>query len=236
MRRWNTVRLSSSVTMLLTSWVQGYERPVLVMFPSSKQLDVLLASGGVEYAITELEKSASEGPTNENQKIVEYIFRNWGKTPPDYYIFDFRSSYEVPTMRPSVVATKLVDIAVQSGDAKLWVRAIGMCKFKDEIDLDRFGLNRIFAAWEKFQLEEIETAWVQFFKWLRGLKLLVLLGSIASWMVWGLQGPRLQSSKRLEARRRSRTVKRGRISGCPNTWIVLFPRSPSGPTFFRSWK
>lgn len=134
------------------------------MFPNSKQLDILLASGGIEYAITELEKSALEGPTNENQKIVEYIFRNWGKTPPEYYLFDFRSSYEVPTVLPSEVAAKLVDIAVYSGDAKLWVRTIGMCKFKDGVDLSRFGRNRVVAAWEKFQLEEIETAWVPFFE------------------------------------------------------------------------
>ena len=142
----------------------GYERPALVLFPSPKQLDVLLASGGVEYAITELEKSASEGATRENQKIVEYIFQNWGKTSPEYYIFDFRPSYEVPTMPPNEVATKLVDIAVQCGDAKLWVRTIDTCKFKDGVDLTRFGLNRITAAWEKFPPEEIGTAWVSFFE------------------------------------------------------------------------
>jgi hypothetical protein len=71
---WNTVRLPASMTLLLTSWLPGYKRPALVLFPSSKQLDVLIASGGVEYAIAELEKSALEGPTRENQKVVEYIF------------------------------------------------------------------------------------------------------------------------------------------------------------------
>ena len=146
--------------LLLTSFPLGYERPALVLFPGPKQLDVLLASGGVEYAINELEKSASEGLTRENQRIVEYVFQNWGKTSPEYYIFDFRLSYEVPTMPPNEVAMKLVDIAVQSGDAKLWVRTIGMCKFKDGVDLGRFGLNRVTAAWEKFQLGEIETAYV----------------------------------------------------------------------------
>lgn len=156
--RWNTVRLPASMAALLISWLLGYERPALVLFPGSKQLDVLLASGGVEYAITELEKSASEGPTKENRKIVEYIFQNWDKTSPEYYVFDFRHSYEVPTVSPSEVATKLVDIAVQTNDAELWVRTIGMCEFKDGIDLGRFGLDRIIAAWEKFQLEEIETA------------------------------------------------------------------------------
>ena len=147
------------MTLLLTSLFLGYERTVLVLFPGSKQLDVLLASGGVEYAIAELEKSASEGPTKENQKVVEYIFQNWRKTPlEDYCVFDFRPSYEVPTMCSSEVATKLTDIAVQSGDAKLWVRTMGMRKFRDEADLTRFGYDRIVAAWEKFQLEEIETA------------------------------------------------------------------------------
>ena len=145
------------VLSLITSFL-GYERSVLALFPSSKQLDILLASGGVEYAIAELERSASEGPTKENQKIVEYIFRNWGKTSPEFYIFDFRPSYEVPTMPPNEVAIKLVDIAVRSNDTKLCVRTIDMCKFEDFIDLGRFGLNRIIAAWEKFQSEEIETA------------------------------------------------------------------------------
>ena len=142
----------------LTTRFLGYERPALALFPSSKQLDVLLASGGVEYAITELEKSASEGPTKENQKIVEYIFHNWGAVSPEFYIFDFRPSYEVPTMPPNETATKLADIAVQSNDAKLWVRTIDMCKLEDLVDLGRFGLNRIVAAWGKFQSEEIETA------------------------------------------------------------------------------
>ena len=144
--------------ILLLTLFLGYERPALVLFPSSKQLDILLASGGVEYAITELEKSVSEGPTKENQKIVEFIFHNWRKTTPEYCIFDFCSSYEVPTMPPNEVATKLADIAVQSNDAKLWVRTIDICKFEDWVDLGRFGLNRIIAAWEVFQLEEIETA------------------------------------------------------------------------------
>lgn len=99
-----------------------------------------------------------EGPTRENQKVVEYIFQNWGKTSPEYYLFDVRPSYEVPTMHPNEVATKLVDIALQSNDAKLWVRTMGVCEFQDGVGLRFFGLYRITSAWEKFRLEEIETA------------------------------------------------------------------------------
>ncbi|KAF9786064.1 hypothetical protein BJ322DRAFT_765163 [Thelephora terrestris] len=136
-----------------------YRRRALVLFPSSKQLDVLLSSGGVEYALSELEKSASEGPTEENQKIVEFIFQNWRKTSsPEDCIFDFRPSYEVPTMTPNDIATRLAGIAVQSNDAKLWTRTMSMCKFRDEVDLSRFGLEHVVAGWEKFQLEDIEAA------------------------------------------------------------------------------
>ena len=130
----------------------------MVLFPSSKQIDVLLASGGVRYALSELEKSASEGPTKENQKIVEYIFQNWRKRSPEYFIFDFRPSYDVLTMTRNEIATKLVRIAVQSDDAKLWVRAMGMCKFRDEVDLSRFGVEHIVAGWEQFRFEDIEAA------------------------------------------------------------------------------
>jgi hypothetical protein len=133
-----------------------YDRLALVIFPNSKQLDVLLSSGGVEYALTELEKSAPEGPSEENRKILEFIFQNWYKTSPEYCIFDIRPSYGVPTIAPNEIATKLIGIAVQSNDAKLWVRTMGMCRFEDEIDLGRFGLEHIVVAWEKFQLEEIE--------------------------------------------------------------------------------
>lgn len=135
----------------------GYERhPALVLFPSSKQLDVLLASGGVQYALAELKKSASEGPTKENQKIVDYIFLNWGKTsPPEYYIFDIRPSYEVPTMSPLLIGVNLADIAVQSNDVKLWVRTVDACRFEDSIDLRRFGLHRIIVAVGKFQFEDL---------------------------------------------------------------------------------
>jgi len=170
-----------------------------VLFPSSKQLDVLLASGGVEYAITELEKSASEGSTKENQKIVDHIFRNWGKTSPEYYIFDFRPSYEVPTMLPNDVAVALADIAIQSNNANLWVRTIGVCKFKDGVDLSRFGLKRVAAAWEKFQLEEIETVCVSLFKDLWEFKPSSLLDWITSWTVWRIWGERLHSFKHSEA-------------------------------------
>ena len=139
----------------LTDCHIGYERPALVLFPSSKQLDVLLASGGVEYALTELRNSASEGPTKEKQKIVEYIFKNWGETSPEYSMFDIRPSYVVPTISPHFIGINLADIAVQSNDAELWVRTVDACRFEDWIDLRRFGLDRIIAAVEKFQFEEI---------------------------------------------------------------------------------
>jgi len=132
------------------------KRSALVLFPSSKQLDVLLASGGIGYAITELEKSVSEGPTRENQKIVEYIFQNWGKTRLESYTI--YPTFEVPTMPPFEIATKLADIAVQSNDPKLWARTTSMCKLKHTVDLNRFGLNRMSAAWGKFRSEETETA------------------------------------------------------------------------------
>lgn len=135
----------------------GYERPALVLFPNLKQLDVLLASGGVEYALTELEQSVSEGQTGENQKIVEFVFQNWHKTFLDD-IFNFYPSYEVPAMTPRQIAKGLTSIAIRSNDAKLWVRTMGMCKFRDEDDLRRFGLERIVAGWETFRLEEIEAA------------------------------------------------------------------------------
>jgi hypothetical protein len=141
-------------------WPLGYERPALVLFPTSKQLDVLLASGGVKYALTELEKSASEGQTKENKKIIEFIFQNWRGTSSEPCQFDFCPSYEVPTIDRQETATKLSSIAVQSNDAKLWVRTIGMCKFRDEGDLGRFGLKHIVAGWKRFRLGEIEAGCV----------------------------------------------------------------------------
>ena len=141
------------------NWLLGYDRSVLVLFPSSKQLNVLLASGGVPYALTELEKSLQEGPTKENQKMEEFIFQNWRETSPEYYVFDIRPSYEVPTMPARETAPKLLSIAVQCDDAELWVRIMNvMCKFEDEIDLGRFGLEHIVAGWEKFRLGKIEAA------------------------------------------------------------------------------
>jgi hypothetical protein len=156
--RWNIVCPPASAILFLTIWPLGYERPVLVLFPSSRQLDVLLASGGVEYALAELEQSASEGQTRENQKIVEFIFQNWNKSSLEASAFDFCPGYEVPTVTSQQTATRLASIAVQSDDAKLWVRTMGMCKFRDEVDLRRFGLEHIVLGWERFRLEEIEAA------------------------------------------------------------------------------
>lgn len=143
------------IISFLVDCLLGYKRPALVVFPSSRQLDVLLASGGVGYALAELKKSASEGPTKENQKIVEYIFQNWGETSPEYYIFDIRPSYLVSTMSPILIGINLADIAVQSNDVKLWVRTVDACRLKDSIDLRRFGLHRIIAAVERFQFEDL---------------------------------------------------------------------------------
>jgi hypothetical protein len=43
-------------------------------------------------------------------------------------------------MHPNEVATKLVDIALQSNDAKLWARTTGVCEFQDGVDLRFFWI------------------------------------------------------------------------------------------------
>lgn len=155
--RWNIVRLSPLMIQPLTVRPPEYQRPVLVLFPSSKQLDVLLASGGVEFAPTELEKPTPEGRAKENHKIVEFIFNNWRKTPSEDSVFSL-SSYEVPTMTTRQTTIRLASIAIRSNDVGLWVRTMGMYKFRYRGDLSHLELEHIVAGWKKFRLQEIETA------------------------------------------------------------------------------
>ena len=50
-----------------------YKCAALVMFPKKRQLSIMLSVGGAKWALEELEKSKSEGPSNENRKIVAFL-------------------------------------------------------------------------------------------------------------------------------------------------------------------
>ena len=51
----------------------AYQRAALVMFPYNKQLSVILSTEGSTWALQELEKSESEGPTKENREIIGFL-------------------------------------------------------------------------------------------------------------------------------------------------------------------
>jgi len=51
----------------------AYKCAAVVVFPKERQLSLMLSSGGAEWALEELEKTKSEGPSKENREIVGFL-------------------------------------------------------------------------------------------------------------------------------------------------------------------
>ena len=101
------------------------------MFPKKRQLSVMLSSEyGEEWALEELEKSKSEGPTWANREIVEFLARK---------------------RRGGVVATVL-KIAIEWGDVAEWDYIV---QWNHSFLLGEKGYTCLCEGWEVFKFEGV---------------------------------------------------------------------------------
>lgn len=105
-----------------------------MLFPCTKELDILLKAGGVTYAIQKLKRSGQKDPTEEDRKIAKYVV-------------DRVSTRDKDTTRT------MADFAAQWNDIAMWkqvIKASGADKSFDVLGKDRF-----IAAWKAFSFENV---------------------------------------------------------------------------------
>lgn len=108
-----------------------YKRAALVMFPKKRQLSVMLSSEhGEKWALEELEKSKSDGPTRANREIVEFLARKG---------------------QGNVVAT-ILKIAIEWGDVVEWDCIV---RWNCSLLLGEKGYTRLCEGWEVFKFEGV---------------------------------------------------------------------------------
>ena len=101
------------------------------MFPKKQQLSVMLSSEhGEKWALEELEKSKSEGPTGANREIVEFLARK---------------------RQGDVVAT-ILKIAIEWDDVAEWDYIV---RWNHSRFLREKGYTCLCEGWEVFDLEGV---------------------------------------------------------------------------------
>ena len=74
---WNIVSLRSNISAPPTHIViQVYHRTVLVIYREADELNILLASGGVPFALGKLARSRSLAPSLDDKKMFDYILKH----------------------------------------------------------------------------------------------------------------------------------------------------------------
>lgn len=109
----------------------AYRCAALVMFPKEKQLSLMLSSEEAEeWALDELERSKSEGPSKENREIVDFLARK---------------------ERSDTTAT-ILKIAIGWKDAAVWC---GIVEQDPRFFLGQNGYTDLCNGWEMFKFEGV---------------------------------------------------------------------------------
>jgi len=78
---------------------------VLILFPVSKELDILLNAGGVSYAVQKLKQGQPRDPTEDDHTVSNFILGR------------IKGGDKVP-------ALAMADLAMQWNDLTMWTRVI----------------------------------------------------------------------------------------------------------------
>ena len=109
----------------------AYKRAALVMFPKNKQLSVILSQEGSErWALEELEKSKSEGPSKANCEIIDFLAKQ---------------------KREDIMAT-ILEIAFGWNDAVVWGRIVEQAP---GFFLEQEGYKNLCDGWEAFKFDGV---------------------------------------------------------------------------------
>lgn len=137
--RWNTVSRFVVFALLCgahTTGPVGYRRTVLVLFPYNKELDILLESGGVSYALRRLKRGGTGQPDEDDQKVAKFIVDRIKKGD-------------------TVSTQAMTDYAVQWNDLAMWSQVVKSGGTDKAIDI--LGKERLVAAWMKFSFDVIQS-------------------------------------------------------------------------------
>jgi hypothetical protein len=101
------------------------------MLPKEQQLSIMLSSGGEKWALKELNKSKSEGPSKENREIVEFLI--WQAEGRD-------------------AETTIAKIAIEWNDAATWSRIVGK---RSGFFLKQDGYTGLCDGWREFEFDGV---------------------------------------------------------------------------------
>jgi hypothetical protein len=111
---------------------------VLILFPVSKELDILLNAGGVSYAL----QNKDSRPHEEDRTVANFILGR------------IKRGNKVP-------ALAMADLAMQWNDLTMWIRVIKASEADKSLDV--LGADKFVAAWKAFSFEAIHPTWVYSF-------------------------------------------------------------------------
>jgi hypothetical protein len=102
-----------------------YKCAALVIFPKDKQLSLMLSAEGPTWALEELEKSKSEGPTKENRDIIGFLAKQGNRE----------------------AKTTVLELSIEWKDAVSWGRVIGS---DPRFFLRQEGYEDLYNGWRAF--------------------------------------------------------------------------------------
>lgn len=113
----------------------GYHRTVLVLLPRAKEMDILLKSGGMPYALQRLKRNGSTEPIEEDRTLAKFV---------------------VERLNPQEKASTriMAEYAVHWNDLEMWNEVVKAGAGDKNIDI--LGQGRLLAAWRRFSFKDVQ--------------------------------------------------------------------------------
>jgi hypothetical protein len=102
------------------------------MFLKTGQLDLMLNAGGVDWALQEFKRSQSDGPSDENYQIVNFLVEKADKN----------------------VVPVILKTAIEWEDAELWGKIVHQ---QPDLFLGEEGYVGLCNGWKAFQLDGVRS-------------------------------------------------------------------------------
>lgn len=116
----------------MTELSSVYKCAALVVFPKDKQVSLMLASGGSEWGLEELEKSKSEGPSKENREIIDFLAQ----------------------LRDKEIMPTILQVAIEWKDVAVWD---GIVLSYPEFLLKQEEYADLCVGWQTFTLDGVRS-------------------------------------------------------------------------------
>ena len=107
-----------------------YQCAALVMLPKHRQLSFMLSSEGKKWALKELKKSKSEGPSKENREIIYFLAQQ----------------------NDERIMTTVSGIAIEWGDTGVWDQIV---QYYPDFFLSQEGFTELYNGWRAFGFDVV---------------------------------------------------------------------------------